>query len=585
MNDVRLTSARVMLWMLLSVVMLSLAAAPFGQWYLAWFALAPFFIGVGKAATMRGALLRAWLAGVAYFAINLWWLWTASIPGTIVLVLYLALYWAIVAGLLRGLSLLGPLTRDEAIARESTRPRGLRSRGVWRQPFRVLGIATVWVAIEWVRCNVAIEFPWMPLGSTQSPLVVMCQVADLGGPWIVSFWVALPSAFVALWWLNRSEQTNWWSASLAVAAIVAVVAAYGAWRLETARTTAGPRAMVIQSNFPHLPGGAPTVDRRAVVEYFLVVMPEVLRKHPADLVMLPEAEFPPLNDEARVELAQTDIGLFVERTYQRLLSIAKENHTALLVGGNAVTGWSTRGSEHVGSEIRNSAFFFDPQAQPVVTRYDKIFLVRFSERPALTIGPEWLRQLALAVSASRVSQPMHAGSLSDFRPFRLSWPAGSVPADGATDDSGGATPSRRPDARFISPICLENIDPAIVAQMIRGSSPTGKQADFIANISNDGWFATQERYQHLQSTVFRCIENRVPMVRCSNTGISVFIDSSGRVQEAIAPNGAGFAVRRLELDNRRTFYMRFGDVFAYACMGLVAAAIVGRAISRFGRTR
>ena len=174
---------------LLSAVLLTLAAAPFGQLYLAWFALAPLFIAVGRAATMRGALARVWVGGVAYYGMNLWWLWTASIPGTVVLVLYLALFWAMAAGLVRGLGLLGPLSQRAAGA-----------------PLCVIGIATVWTAIEYVRCNYAVDFPWMPLGSTQSPFVVMCQVADLGGPWIVSFWVALPSALVAIWWMNRSER-------------------------------------------------------------------------------------------------------------------------------------------------------------------------------------------------------------------------------------------------------------------------------------------------------------------------------------------------------------------------------------------
>src|SRR6185295_18223693 len=107
----------------------------------------------------------------------------------------------------------------------------------------------------------------------------------------------------------------------------------------------------------------------------------------------------------------------------------------------------------------------------------------------------------------------------------------------------GAAPSSSPAVSFIAPICLENIDPAIIRQMIWRPATPGKRADFIANLSNDGVFSDQERYQHLQSTIFRCIENRVPMVRCSNTGISAFIDSNGRVQETVAANTAGFAVR------------------------------------------
>jgi apolipoprotein N-acyltransferase len=123
---------------------------------------------------------------------------------------------------------------------------------------------------------------------------------------------------------------------------------------------------------------------------------------------------------------------------------------------------------------------------------------------------------------------------------------------------------------------LENIDPATIAQMMRDPDSGRKRADFFANVSNDGWFAAQEKYQHLQTAVFRCIENRVPMVRSSNTGISGFVDSCGRVQNTVAPNSEGFAVQSIEFDDRNTFYTCYGDVFPLACVALVAAAIVCR---------
>jgi apolipoprotein N-acyltransferase len=232
------------------------------------------------------------------------------------------------------------------------------------------------------------------------------------------------------------------------------------------------------------------------------------------------------------------------------------------VGGNAVTGWTTQGKEHIGSEIRNSAYFFNPNVEPPLARYDKVFLARFSERAPLTVGPEWLRRFAALISAPRAAQPMFAGELRDLRPFQLHAPDG------------------KSSARFITPICLENIDPAIMAQMVRGQSPDGKQADFVANISNDGWFHAQEKHQHLQTTIFRCIENRVPMVRCSNTGISAFIDSTGSVQPTIGANQSGVTLAQIELDSRRTFYTRYGDVFPISCVAFVAVAVLVRPTQR-----
>ena len=108
-----------------------------------------------------------------------------------------------------------------------------------------------------------------------------------------------------------------------------------------------------------------------------------------------------------------------------------------------MTGWSMHGSEHVGSEIRNSAYFFDAGATPPVVRYDKIELVRFSERAPLTVGPEWLRRLAMGVSANRASQPLFAGSIKDLRPFQLRWLLEGGHGTRATDRSERCHLSRR----------------------------------------------------------------------------------------------------------------------------------------------
>jgi apolipoprotein N-acyltransferase len=286
------------------------------------------------------------------------------------------------------------------------------------------------------------------------------------------------------------------------------------------------------------------------------------------LVILPENEFPPLNDEARAALSRSPVGPFLEGTYQKLLTIAHTHHAALLVGGSAVTGWRTQGSEHVGSEIHNSVYFFDPQAEPAVSRYDKIRLVPFSERLPFANGPGWLSQIALSLAASRAAQPLQAGTLNDFRPFQLSW-------------SG---PAGQSQTKFIAPVCLENIDPVLIAEMMRDPTTRFKQAEFIANLSNDGWFNNQEKYQHLQLLVWRCIENRVPMARSSNTGISAFIDSTGRVEQTVPVDTNGFVARRINLDSRITFYTRHGDVFAMTCLALVGIAVTIQLVSAVRRS-
>ena len=120
----------------------------------------------------------------------------------------------------------------------------------------------------------------------------------------------------------------------------------------------------------------------------------------------------------------------------------------------------------------------------------------------------------------------------------------------------------------------------------RGARPGDgrKAADFIVNITNDGWFKANQMPQHLQAARFRSIENRAPTARSVNTGISGFIDSFGRVYGLVPAGTEGTSVQRLQLDSRVTLYTRWGDVFALLCAA-VTAVLAGASVVRWWVTR
>src|SRR5688572_22795567 len=89
-------------WMpLASAILLTLAFAPIGQFYLAWVAFVPWLLFVRRASSARRAFLWSWVGGTVFFAANIWWLGFVTVLGTIGSVLYMALYWGIAALLLR----------------------------------------------------------------------------------------------------------------------------------------------------------------------------------------------------------------------------------------------------------------------------------------------------------------------------------------------------------------------------------------------------------------------------------------------------------------------------------------------------
>ncbi|MFZ2198147.1 MAG: hypothetical protein WAV13_10470, partial [Thermodesulfovibrionales bacterium] len=73
-------------------------------------------------------------------------------------------------------------------------------------------------------------------------------------------------------------------------------------------------------------------------------------------------------------------------------------------------------------------------------------------------------------------------------------------------------------------------------------------------------------YQHFSMAVFRAIENRKPVIRSANSGISGFIDSSGRIIAKTELFKRQYLTEDVKTDNTLSFYSRYGDLFAYFCM-------------------
>ncbi|MFN7141296.1 MAG: transglutaminase family protein, partial [Limisphaerales bacterium] len=89
---------------------------------------------------------------------------------------------------------------------------------------------------------------------------------------------------------------------------------------------------------------------------------------------------------------------------------------------------------------------------------------------------------------------------------------------------------------------------------------------------------------HAAIAAFRAVENRIPLVRCTNNGLTCWVDSHGRMHEVYFPDSpdihaAGFKIAQVPLRNANqsapTFYNRFGDLFGWACVLVTAGALLG----------
>jgi apolipoprotein N-acyltransferase len=525
--------------------------------FLAWVALTPWLAMTGRSGSRR-AWLWSLLAGYALFVALLHWLRFVAPEGWLTLALYCALYWPAATLLLRRLKL-----------------RGL--------PFALTAPVT-FAAFEFIRGNFLTGFPFFFLAHTQYRWLPIVQVADLTGVYGITFLIALVNGCLADVIIEctaqdaecraqdaecrtpfRGRRSGLVSCSIAIA-LVAVALGYGWNRMRALRPQAGPKVALVQGNVPQNLKDTPSLaDQIKLVQRHVELSRAAIGKQAA-LLIWSETIFPaPMNvayDEEFVARLAARPGAgeegreareyagFLTQCREELIGTAHAVDTYMLVGSTAVT-------YHEPVRRYNSAYFITPQGL-IAGRYDKIHLVIFGEYTPLTDVLPFLRVFRPAIMGSDLSP----GKLRQL--FDLPAP-------------GPSTSAREGEARFGVTICYEDS----VADLFRKFVADG--ADFMVNITNDGWFRNStELDEHLAVCTFRAVENRVPIARCANTGISALIAPDGRVTDRIVlPDGryrevAGTLIGNLSMTGLKSFYTAHGDLFAWACMvglaGLIIAA-------------
>jgi apolipoprotein N-acyltransferase len=116
-------------------------------------------------------------------------------------------------------------------------------------------------------------------------------------------------------------------------------------------------------------------------------------------------------------------------------------------------------------------------------------------------------------------------------------------------------------------ICYESAFPALVREFTR------QGAQVLVNLSNDGYFGdSAAREQHLALVRMRAAENRRWILRATNDGITAMIDPAGRRTETLPSFVQTSAPMKFNYSDELTPYVRYGDWFAWGCLGIVAAA-------------
>lgn len=512
----------------LAALLLGLLSAtgfqPLGLWPVALLAMGLFATLAARAASPGRAFVLGWLFGLAHFTFGNNWIATAftyqsEMPAALgwaavpLLSLYLALYPAIAA----------------FAARLLVKRAALQASSGWAF---ALVFAGAWIVTEWMRGWVFTGYAWNPfamvlLGPFDRP--GLAAIAPLMGTYALSgLAVLLGCALVLL-----LREGNW----LAFGALAALLLAGMYWPASPPRDSSLLVTIVqpdirqerltdplyYEDNFTRLAQLSPRLDESTAPR--VVLWPE------SGMVDYLREGYP-----QRYYDRTTALGSPIYA--RRRLGASIGEGSVLLTGavdleiGPDETGWVRA----LGARNAVTAVSADGD---LLGGYAKAHLVPFGEYLPLR---EWLEPLGLS--------RLVAGSI-DF------WPG-----------PGPRTLDLGPYGKVGVQICYEIVFPGEVTE-------PGNRPDYIFNPSNDGWFGAFGPPQHLAQARMRAIEEGLPVLRATTTGISAVIDARGVVRDHLGQHVRGRIDTVVPQATSPTLFARFGNSLSLVwAMALLAAGLV-----------
>jgi apolipoprotein N-acyltransferase len=461
---------------------------------------------------LKSAFWRGWLAGTLYFLLATWWVAEAFMVD--------AKNQGWMAPFAVGLLAagLGLFWGGAAVLYRWLKPPGL---------LRPVVFAGVFCLFEWLRGHILTGLPWDLAGETWRAGSAPSQAAALVGAYGLSWITVLLGAAPALI-VETDVRRERIAVGGAVVLAIAALYAFGAVRLSGAKPPAAnaPIIRVVQANIDQESKYDQAMFEGIVHRYVTLTAQPAARL--PDIIVWPEGAVP---DAANDYLTP--------KTWTRaaIVGALKPGQTLLL------------GAYRIDGPPDNPVYYntlLALRGQPgdvaLTGMYDKFRLVPFGEYLPLesVLAPLGFKNLV------HIGDGFSAGP----RPQAIR-PVGIPPVQPL--------------------ICYESLFPGFT----REGAAKGGRAQWIANVSNDAWFGrTYGPIQHLNLASYRAIEEGLPMVRATPTGVSAVIDAYGRIRPgAVLGQGvAGVIDAPLPPALPPTLFSRLGDKLFWLFMFLSAAA-------------
>lgn len=377
-----------------------------------------------------------------------------------------------------------------------------------------------WVGFEVIRTWGQMSFPWTHVGYTWGKHLASIQIVSLVGIFGLSLFILYMNVLFYKW--IQSKKILY--LVLFVSALLANWA-FGMGRISKySHLFTSPQSThtiqkeglspKVSSEYLDIALVQPSIPqtKKWDEEYFAQVMRQTF-----DLV-----DTSHLNGIELLVFAETAVPAFLQtqpNLHQHLQKISSTWNTHLLIGSLDLE--ESPLDPRIPYLFYNSAFLYSPDTNQLVLKYDKVNLVPFSEK----------------------------------LPFGNFFPILNFVDLGQANFSPGKNALVWKLPQAISPsICYEVVYPSFYREARRLG------AKVLVNITNDGWFGRSSApYQHANISKYRALEVGLPMARCANSGISLFVNPLGQVTASTQLLEKTILRQKVSLHSLNTMYMKWGD--------------------------
>lgn len=368
----------------------------------------------------------------------------------------------------------------------------------------------LWVAHEYLRGLGVLGFPWTNLSYTQTDYVNLIQMAAVTGDLGISLWVAYLNVVLLQLWRRRATAHARLILVGVFSAMVVLPFLYGEGEISRLDGSSGEliTATVLQGDIDsYRKWDSAYVDFSFATYHALSYMAV---KQSSDLIVWPETAVP---GYLRADTPRL----------REMQALSRELPAPILFG--------TLEYRTVGP---GQYIYYNAAHQVQAGR----------------LGPKFHAKLQLVPMGEWIPFSDRVKILKDIHVGQADFTAGNE-----------FVIFEHPRGSYATMICFESAFPELARNFVR------RGARFLVNITNDGWYGfTPGPYQHARMCVMRAIENRTPVARSANSGISMFVDRAGRIRNATDQFFTDLRIDALALREEITFFARHGMWVGQVCV-------------------